>query len=492
VTVSPCRSIVLAVALAAGLTGITGCATHRDDTATSSVINGMVPRATGEVPFTYAWELELPGRVERSWVSPTAPELVFFQIAGTHEIHCIDSLSGITKWVSEAFPKVITGDAFVQRVKMAGERENEVRIDERLYFISDDSLYCYDIPTGQRIWHLVLPFAPSTGPLAAGGSEGNLRVFIGDWNNRVQVVALHQSDLEQQRFPYVIWQMNLDATILSQGVESEGLSYFGDNSGHVRSFKLDRNQVWSIPTGGAIEGGVTVRDRILYAGNEGNTVHAFNRLTGEHLGQFNLQGPVRQRPFWFTGERQRLYAWIASDEPQYKGLVALKAQPDNIPYAEGNRQALEVVRLGQDWFLPGPSRLVTSTPLHLLVSNEQQTLLWAVHRGTGQVEWLWDLDKGWPNHPQGKPAKVDHVVATVDPRDELRTVIAADESGKVYAFRALGFIPTPEQQATGVTSRAIANKAAAPKDAKDDKAPAKPAKDKAPAADAKSAEKPAE
>lgn len=489
---SPTRVLVLVAAMAAAVIGF-GCGASRDEASTgpSPAIKGLVPRATGEVPFERAWEIHLPGTVERSWIGPQIPNLVFFQIAGTHEIHCVDASSGQTRWIGKTLSKPVLGEPFVQRVVQPGEHENETRIEERLFAVVDDTLFCWDIPTGQLVWRYVLPFAPSTGPMAVG-SESNLHIYIGDWNDRIQVVTLHVDTLhpEKPAFPYVLWQWNLDAPVLSTAAEIENRVYVSDTKGSVRCFSLDRVQVWSTPTGGSIEGGVTVRDRALYAGTDGNAVHAISNLTGERLGQFNLQGPVRHRPFWFNGEPERLYVWTTSPDPRFGGLNALRVQPANIPFTDvrqdkdgkdAAKQSIEVVRMGQDWFVPGARHLLASTPLHLLVSGAERGLIWAVHRGTGKVEWTWDLAKGWPGSVDGKPSRIDHVVSYQDRGDALRTLIAVDEAGYCAGFRVFDFVPTPEQQAKGITSRALAGQPTeAVKPAKDKEIKKKPAKDAKP------------
>lgn len=475
---------VLAAAIAATCLLPLGCGSADRAAPTSSVVTAMTPRSTSQVPFELSWTLQLPGTVERSWIGEQLPDLVFFQMAENHEIHCIDSRSGVTRWVSEPFERQILGEAFVHHLVMPGEREKEIIVDDRLYVVVDDTLYCLDIGTGQRIWHFVLPFAPSTGPMAAGASDGNLRVFIGDWNNRIHVIGMHQGTNQNQRtFPYVVWQMNLSGPVLSQPTESEEQVYATDSSGSVTCFKLDRRIVWEAATGGAADGGATTRGRVLYVGNDGNAVHALNRLTGERLGQFNLQGPVHRRPFWFAGESERLYVWVDSPDLAIGGLVALKAQPDNIAFTDGGKHAIEVVRLGEEWRVPGATRLVGSTPLHLMVGDAKPDLLWAVHRGTGAIAWTWDLSKDWPT----KNAKVEQIVPYHDRTDQLRGVIALDDSGFVQAYRMFGFVPTPAQEKAGLTSRSLTNQS----DAKNPTVEAAP-KGKKPAAPPKAEQAPAE
>lgn len=434
-------------------------------------VKAMTPRATGEVPFERAWELQLPGKVERSWMCAGLPGVAFFQIAGTHEIHCVDAVTGITRWVSERFTHPILGEAYVQRQQvLGGGKASDVVYDDRLYIVVDDTLHCIDVATGQRAWHFVLPFAPSTGPLAAGATEGGLRVFIGDWNNKIQVVGLNLPKEDERTaggqghrrketmFPYVVWQMNMSGAVLAQGHEADNLVFFGDASGALRCFKLDREMHWEVLTGGAVDGGATTRGRILYAGNASNALHVLNLFTGERLGQLNLQGPVRKRPFWFAGEPERLYVWVDSPDHAIGGLLALTVQTENIRIStDEKKQPIEIARLAQAWRVPGATRLLGSTPLHLLVSDNEQDLVWAVHRGTGKLQWTWNVSKGWP-----KPnLKVDHILSYHDKSDLLRSLIAVDTAGNVTSFRMYGFIPTPAQEASGLTSRSLADQATA-------------------------------
>ncbi len=129
--------------------------------------------------------------------------------------------------------------------------------------------------------------------------------------------------------------------------------------------------------------------------------------------------------------------------------------------------------------------MLGSTPLHFMLGDARQDVVWAVHRGTGKIEWTWNLTSGWP-----KGGTVEHVVSQHDRTDQLRGVIAVDEQGNVLAFRMYGFIPTPAQEKSGLTSRSMADQATAKAKAKD----AKPAEGGAKPADAKPAEeaKPAE
>ena len=76
-------------------------------------------------------------------------------------------------------PAALGLPAYGSRVRVGGTRVGTFSNDDRLYCISDDTLFCFDAIGGQLIWRMNLPFSPSTGPLALG-TEGDLRVYIGD------------------------------------------------------------------------------------------------------------------------------------------------------------------------------------------------------------------------------------------------------------------------------------------------------------------------
>jgi len=439
---------LLAAAVAASCLVSAGCgldASPRPDAAKPADV-AETQREPAVYPLETSWELTLPGRVERSWIGEQIPGLVFFQIAGSHEIHCVDVKSGETRWVSEKFNHPILGDAFVHHLVQPGEREKEMVVDDRLYIIVDDTLHCLDIGSGQRIWHYVLPFAPSTGPMAAGASEGNLRVFIGDWNNKIQVVGMNQPSSDRQRkFPYVVWRMNMPGPVLAQGAESEELAYLGDSSGRLHCFKLDRSVVWETETGGAVDGGVITRGRTLYAGNDGNALHAINRLTGERLGQFNLPGPVTRRPFWFTGEPERLYVWVDNKSEKTTSLLALRVQPDNIASSDASKYALEVVRMGQEWTVAEVDDLLGATPLHFYLGNKKKKSVKQIHRGSGKVIKEFQVSQLVENEA------IQGVVSFPRTYSSDLPTIAYSTSGHVICWQTYGFVPTPAEEAKGVT-----------------------------------------
>lgn len=470
-------SLLLGVAL--GSTLLTGCGARpaapeaKADAGQPSVAAApAVAPAIGskrllkDTPFERTWDLDLKKPVANSWILPEMPETVIFQLKGENELVAVDALSGHTKWVSMALPEACTLAPGAARVRLPGERQDVVVYDDRLYVVSRDILFAFDMGSGQLIWRYELPFSPSSSPKPVGVDAG-LRVFLGDWAGRIQVVSVNQD----RSFPFVAWQYNLGAAVTAPAVEREDLVYVNDGAGLVHAFKLDRQQVWSFKAGGHIDGAGTVRERVLFVGTSDRILYALNRLTGEKLGQVNLNAPITRAPLAFRGDNDHVYVWVAPDQGERGGLYAYTAQSDTVPYTDSTRHPLEVVRMGPAWHLPAVDRLVCSTPGQLYVTAGASSLVQAVDRATGTVAWTWDVAEERAAEQQATGAKASSVVPLasliqyVDPTELNRSIFSIDENGVVVAYRFFGYVP-PEPVTAEVQ---------APSKPKADKAEKKPA-----------------
>lgn len=405
-------------------------------TSSAVVVGGL--RTLKETPFERSWDLDLGHPVLIAWIAPDVENLVFFQLDETFEIVAVDVMSGHTRWVSKPLPEALRLAPYAARNKLPTERPDVFRLDERLYVVSQDTLFCLDCATGHLIWRFDLPFSPSTGPVAVGLDE-TLRVYLGDWSGRLQAVSFHP----KREFAYQAWQWNINASATAQGLAKDEVLYFGDHGGTLSAFKSDRQQAWSNHLGGAIYGAPAVRDRTLFAGTTENTLYALNRLTGETLGQVNLNGPLTKAPMVFRGDPERIYAWVGGPE-QTAGLYAFTAQSDTVAYTDTARHPLEVVRLGQRWSVPGLNTLVSSTPAYLYATDGSPVIS-AVNRDSGVVDWRWDVNAERLAEQQAagvrRPAKVAQLLAYQDPTDLNRSVFAIDEKGGVVSYRFFGFVP---------------------------------------------------
>jgi hypothetical protein len=179
---------------------------------------------------------------------------------------------------------------------------------------------------------------------------------------------------------------------------------------------------------------------VLYTGSADNVLVALNRLTGEPLGQLNLGSPVVRSPFAFRNEPERIYAWTgAADGPQV--LVAIHAKPDSITYTDTARHPLEVVRMAVDWRCAGFDVLVGSTPEYLYGTKTGSTVIQALNRRTGVVDWTWDPASETVPNRDGKPAEqapVAHLVSYQDPADEMRSLVVIRTDGTVQTHRFFG------------------------------------------------------
>ncbi len=433
-------------------------------------------RQLKDTPFERSWDLQLPGSIRSSWISQNIPDLIFFEMRDKHEVFAVDAFSGNTRWVSPPFPKILRLAPAVSRNKVRDAKgSTEGAADDRLWVISDDTLYSLDAIYGQIVWRFQLPFSPSTGPLPLG-PDANQRVFMGDWNGRMEVATLEPA----KRWPYILWQMNLRNPLTAGLAEADGLVYAADHSGTVHCFKYDREQIWQYNTGSVIYGTPLARGRVLFVGNDDNVLYALNRLTGERLGALYLNGPIQRAPFAFRAEPARVYTWLDDHNPAIGGLYAIKTQNDNIPFADTAKHPLEVERMAIDWFAPGIDHIVASTPDYLFGTSGGSSLVYAVNRTTGKSDWSWDVNEQHRLYrdEQGRvdPRNVAFIAEYQDPSDLNRSIYTADDSGHVIAYRVYGDKPGDPLSGDRVRTK-FAKPAAAPVDAE-----AKPAAADKPAA----------
>lgn len=465
-------------------------------TATNGEIKTAPVRNLKSSPLERSWDLKLPHPVLRSWISPNLPQLIFFQVRESYEIFAIDALSGSPKWVTQPFTKPPRVPASCSHALMSGTGSNAI-YDDRLWIVSDDMLFSFDATYGQIAWRYELPFAPSTGPLGLG-PQSNHRVFFGDWDGRIQVTTLNN----ERGFAYPMWQSNLRATVVAPMVEYDGLVYVADQSGSLHCFKLDRDQgqVWKQDTKAAITGGVAIRDRVLFTGNDDNKIFAFNRLNGDPLGTLFVNGPIRSAPLVFNDEPDRIYVFIDHEDPAIGGLACVRTQADILtvvqPDAEATKKSREIMRLDVMWRIPSVGKLVGSTPLHLFVGSNDPTKrgqIIAINRRFGRVDWTWDCAEEHEVEETRGQRLVAHITEYQDPTDLNRSIFTSDASGRVIAYRMFGdkagdnSVRSPRSSKTGkvevLDERALAEAELKSKPrSKPTVAPAPPAAEKAPAA----------
>ena len=463
-------SLLLSLTLGAGALSSVGCGHARapESKAPAEAASSQVAKIVGtqrtlkETPFERTWDLNLKKPVENAWILPELPDTVFFQLKGGHEIVAVDALSGHTRWVSMALPDTCTMSPGAAHVRLPSERNDVAIYDDRLYVVSQDVLFTFDVGSGQLIWRYELPFSPSSSPKPVGVDSG-LRIFLGDWAGRLQVVSFQTG----KAFPFVAWQYNIGAAVTAPAIEREDLVYVNDSAGLVHAFKLDRQKVWSFKAGGRIDGAGAVRDRVLFVGTSDRILYAINRLTGEKLGQVNLNAPITRAPLAFPGDGDRVYTWVAPDLGERGGLYAFTAQSDTVAFTDVSRHPLEVVRMGLAWHLPAVDRLVCTTPGHFYLTSGDSSVVQAVDRSSGVVEWTWDVAAERKAEQQATGVRDNDVsplaklVPYVDPTETNRSIFAIDANGMVVAYRFFGYVPN-EPGATFAEPPATEKKAKAP------------------------------
>jgi PQQ-like domain len=390
-------------------------------------------RQLSELPFDLAWDLPLKAPVHASWIGPETRNLLMVQLV-TGEVQCLDVYSGKTLWVTQELPKPITLPPHVHRVAEKNAETGQETIDDRLYIISGDELFVFDCVYGQLIWRHHLGqtgeygFQPCSGPYAQA-TDQNLRVFIGDWDGRIRTISRHVTGRG-----YHAWQWNLLAVPTAQPTGHEGLTYVGDRRGRLHCFGIDREKKWEFDARGAIKGRCLVRGFNLYFGASDNVFHVLNRLSGQEMGKLYLGAEIKEQPFAFRSEPRRVYVWT-SNHPELAGLHRLKTLDDRIKIEDfpNEKIPLEVNRLATDWFLPGYTTLVGSSPNHLYLTRPDSSVVVAIDRETGKPDWHWDLNQG-----REGSKRLAHLTSYHDATDDLRVIVTADHDGFLQVYRLFG------------------------------------------------------
>ena len=220
--------------------------------------------------------------------------------------------------------------------------------DDRLYVISADYLYVFDCTYGQKIWsyHLGINgddgFQPASGPYAIG-TEGSLRIYIGDWEGRIRVVTRHPTKL----LPYLDWQWNLRAVPTARPEGYDMLAYVADRQGKLSCFDLERELLWQQDCGAPLHGAPFLRGRNAYVGSEDSVFHVFNRLSGMPQGKLFMGQPITRQPFAFTTEPTSVYLWTDDQHGLRGGLSRIATVDDNIAYEDVEQFDLQVNRLSK-------------------------------------------------------------------------------------------------------------------------------------------------
>lgn len=393
-------------------------------------------RTAAENPFEFAWDLQLTYPAHTTWMSPELRDILFVQLT-SGEIQAINVFSGVTLWVTRPLPKLLELPAYVHRIEYQDGTTGETIEDVRLFVISGDELFSFDCGYGQLIWRYHVGnagpygFQASSGPMAHG-TLGNMRVFAGDWEGRLQAIAYNE---EYQR-PYGVWQWNLQAVPSAQPTGHEGLVYVGDQAGQFSCFGLDRDLLWQYKTQGPIRGSALVKGFSVFFGSDDNLLHALDRRSGELRGQLYLGAPIRSRPMAFRGDRSRVYVFTSGDTGQ-AGLRAIDTSEDNVELEDfnstdaGYTKRLAVTRMGEAWFKPGLTRIVGSSPNRLYATRPDSSVVLAVDRKSGDIDWHWDVN-------DEIDGDVAHIASYVDPTDVVRAIVTVDEEGLMTTFRLFG------------------------------------------------------
>ncbi|MFW5830406.1 MAG: PQQ-binding-like beta-propeller repeat protein [Planctomycetota bacterium] len=402
---------------------LAGCGQRSTSKASGRMAVPELERGLDDIALDFSWDLILPAALHEAWIDDQVTDLLVVQLAD-RSLQGLDATTGMTRFVTDPLPALTRMPVDVTR-RIRSHADGSTYNDDRLYIICESTLLCIDAIYGQVIWRFLLPFEPSTAPYVVGQGDG-LRVFIGDWNNRLQVLT-YDSEANQ---PYVSWQYRMQGATLSRPAGAEGLVYAGSSASSLACFGLDREVKWRVDTHGPVLNPPVVRNRSLYVGAADNALHAFNRLSGAKLGQIYLDAPVHRSPMLFTNQPETVFVWTEAPGP---GLHAITAIADTVPYTEAAepRFPLEVERMQEAWFIPDVTRLVGSSSRHLYCTIGGDSEIFAIDKSTGTIDWRWDMGDTLETAPQ-------HILSYHDPEDTVRSIYAFMPDNKLVSYRSFG------------------------------------------------------
>ena len=110
---------------------------------------------------------------------------------------------------------------------------------------------------------------------------------------------------------------------------------------------------------------------------------------------------------------------------------------------------MDVVRLGVAWTRPAFESLIGSTPEYLYGTARESSLVQALNRRSGRIDWTWDAVSVFPR------SSLAHLVTYQDPRDRLRSLFAIDDEGRVVALRFFGSFPGDREESHDETAAPV-------------------------------------
>jgi len=152
--------------------------------------------------------------------------------------------------------------------------------NSKLYFDSNDSLYCLNAETGEKIWSLSIGYTISSN----GPTVDNGKVYIGTYN----VFYCLDADTGD-----IIWVFDTPYTYNSACVVSDGKVYFASHglSGSTYSFlcldSSNGNEIWRQPLACVWSSSPAIDDGKVYIGAE-DGLHCFNANTGDKIWQYGF------------------------------------------------------------------------------------------------------------------------------------------------------------------------------------------------------------
>ncbi len=143
-------------------------------------------------------------------------------------------------------------------------------------------VYCFEISTGEEIWHITLPD----------------EIYISDNYNDYLFISSGENLYKiNKETGDTLWSYKTDGMITSKSIVSDNVVYFGSWDNYMYAVDTDtKDTIWTYETGWGIETTPVVYDDIILFGSHDSNFFTLNKNNGDLIWYFSTKAAIHSSP----------------------------------------------------------------------------------------------------------------------------------------------------------------------------------------------------